>query len=84
MNPIRFRGTVPAGRAGDVKPSIRQLTCMPPRVFLAMSRSAWITVSALPADSCRIRSPPHWAGSRSSLGNAVIGTSRAGRTAASP
>ena len=69
MNPIRFRGTVPVGRGGLAKPSIRQLTCMPPRVFLAMSRSACRTVSAFPALSCRIRSPPHWAGSRSSLGN---------------
>ena len=48
MNPIRFRGTVPVGRAGEENPSIRQLICMPPRVFFAMSRSAWITVSALP------------------------------------
>ena len=84
MNPIRFRGTVPAGLAGEENPSIRQLICMPPRVFFAMSRSAWITVSALPADSCRIRSPPHCAGSRSSLGNDVIGVRCAGRAAASP
>jgi hypothetical protein len=73
MNPIRFLGTVPAGRAGDAKPSIRQFACMPPRVLLAMSRSACTTVSACPALSCRIRSPPHCAWSRLSLGNATIG-----------
>ncbi len=84
MNPIRFRGTVPAGRAGLVNPSIRQLICMPPRVFFAMSRSACRTVSALPALSCRIRSPPVWAGSRSSLGNDCIGVSRSGSWLASP
>ncbi len=84
MNPIRLRGTVPDGRAGEQKPSIRQFACMPPRVLLAMSRSACTTVSGLPALSCRIRSPPHWAGSRLSFGNDGIGTRCAGRRDASP
>src|SRR6185312_4035437 len=84
MNPSRFRGTVPAGRAGEANPSIRQLICMPPRVFLAMSRSACSTVSIDPALSWTIRSPPHCAGSRLSLGNDVIVVSRAGRADASP
>ncbi len=84
MNPSMFLGAVPAGRAGEANPSIRQLACMPPRVFLAMSRSACITVSAFPALSWRIRSPPHCAWSRLSLGNDVIGIRRAGCRAASP
>ena len=68
MKPMRFRGVVPAGRAGLANPSIRHSTCMPPRVCWAMSRSACRTVSWLPALSCRLRSPPHCAGSRRVVG----------------
>ena len=51
MNPSWLRGTVPAGRGGLANPSIRQFACMPPRVFLAMSRSACSTTSSCPAVS---------------------------------
>ncbi len=52
-----------------MKPSSRQRICIAPRVCLAIERSAWIAVSGLPAQICNSRSPPVWAGSRSSLGN---------------
>ena len=84
MNPSWLRGTVPAGRAGLAKPSIRHFTCMPPRVFFAMSRRACSTTSVCPAVSCRMRSPPHCAWSRLSLGNEFIGVRCAGRRDASP
>lgn len=35
-------------------------------------------MSVLPAESWMLRSPPHWAGSRSSLGNGSMGVRRAG------
>ena len=83
LNPIRLRG-VPAGRGGLEKPSMRHSGCITPRVCRVRSRSACSTVSVLPALSCTLRSPPHCAGSRSSLGKVRIAVSPAGLRAASP
>ena len=83
LNPIRLRG-VPEGRGGELNPSIRQRTCIPPLVFLVMSRNACSTVSVFGAAISSSRSPWHQAGSRSSLGNVRIAVSLAGFLLASP
>lgn len=83
LKPIRLRG-VPEGRGGDTKPSMRQRTCISPRVCRATSRRACATVSGWSAQSWSIRSPWHQASSGSSSGKTSIGRSLRGRREARP
>jgi hypothetical protein len=70
---------VPLGRGTDWKPSTFQLPCIAPRVCLAMSRSACITVSWWSAQICSEMSPSRSVElTMSSLGNTTIGVSLTG------
>jgi hypothetical protein len=83
LNPSRFR-EVPAGRGGELYPSIFQRGAMPPRVCLVMSLIAWWIVSGWLAHSWTSRSPCSQAGSSASFGKTRIGVSFSGLRLARP
>ena len=74
LKPSRFRGT-PVGRGTLTKPSMRHRGCMAPRVYLVMSRRAWMTVSASVGEERHAQVAMALARSRLSSGNDTIGFS---------